>query len=175
MKVHQTELLSALVDGELRGRRKRLVERHLQECIVCQAEFRHLQHVREMLAANPPQPAMSDSADFFWSKVKREIERHGNTPVEAPVAGWSLADWLLQHSFALATTAAVVLALLVGVLFLPRQLSAPTVVQVATALPDTAATPLEPDEEKTTTIWLSGLPWTKDMNQMQTYFSDPET
>lgn len=175
MKVHQTELISALVDGELRGRRKRLVERHLQECIVCQAEFRHLQHVREMLATNPPQPAMSDSADFFWSKVKRDIERHGTTPVEAPVPSWSLADWLLQHAFTLATASAIVLALMVGVLFLPRQLAAPTVVQVVTALPDTVATPLAPDDQGTTTIWLSGLPWTKDMNQMQTYFSDPET
>jgi anti-sigma factor RsiW len=175
MKVHQTEWISALVDGELRGRRKRQVERHLHECLTCSAEYRHLQHVREMLAANPPQPAMSDSADFFWSKVKRDIERHGTTPVEAPVPAWSLLDWLGEHTFVLATASAIVLALMVGVLFLPRQLSAPTVVRVATALPDTVATPLEPDAEQTTTIWLSGLPWTKDMNQMQTYFSDPET
>ena len=175
MKVHQTEWISALVDGELRGWRKRRVERHLRECLVCDAEYRNLVHVRALLAANPPRAELNDSAEFFWSKVKRDIERHGLAPVTAPAARWSPWEWVTGHAFALATAAAIMLVLLVGGLFLPRPLRGPTVVQVATALPDTVATPLEPDDEGTTTIWLSGLPWTKDMNQMQTYFADPET
>jgi anti-sigma factor RsiW len=175
MKVHQTDLIGALADGELRGRQKRAVERHLRECLVCDVEYRKLQRVRELLAANPPQPAMSDSAEFFWSKVKREIELRGLPPVEERAPAWSLWDWVTGHAFSLATAAAVLLAVLLGLFFLPRQFGGPTVVQVATVLPHTVATPLAPDAEGTTTIWLSGLPWTKDMNQMQTYFADPET
>src|SRR5438128_2176149 len=74
MRVHNPELISAQLDGELRGVRRWLVQRHLRRCAICAAEYQRVQRVRGLLAANPVTPPMSDSPEFFWSKVKREIE-----------------------------------------------------------------------------------------------------
>ena len=73
MKMHNTELLSALADGELKGIRRMLAEHHLKGCAVCAVEYRRLNRVRAMLHENQPTAQMSDSADFFWSKVKGGI------------------------------------------------------------------------------------------------------
>ena len=94
MKPHNTERISALVDGELHGLRRWLAGRHLRACPDCAAEFRRAQQVRKMLAANPVSSAMTDSAEFFWSKVKREIEHRGAERVTIPVPTLRLADWL---------------------------------------------------------------------------------
>ena len=73
MKLHNPEWVSALLDGELKGLRGWLVKRHVSRCALCAGEYRRGHHLRAMLAANPASPTMSDSPDFFWSKVKREI------------------------------------------------------------------------------------------------------
>jgi anti-sigma factor RsiW len=108
MNRHKPELISALIDRQLKGVRRLLVLRHARSCPVCAAEYRRQLHVRQMLAANPPVVQMSDSPEFFWSKVKREIERRTVKPVEAPKL--SLADWLRQNRLALGTVAAAILA-----------------------------------------------------------------
>jgi anti-sigma factor RsiW len=183
MKVHHSAWISALVDDELHGWRRRWVEHHLRKCVACDAEYRHLRHVRTMLAGNLPQPAMSDSPEFFWSKVKREIERRGPAEVEAPLPRLTLADWLGQHAPALATATAIVALAVSAAVWMPRpgpvvaehKVPAPTVMKVATAIPDTAATPLEPKGKDVTVIWTDGLPWTSDMTEMKTLFANLDT
>src|SRR5882724_12814438 len=100
MRAHQSELISALLDGELKGLRRWLVQRHVSRCAECTAEYRHLSRVRQTLAANPVVPDMSDSADFFWSKVKREIQAQEGKTATVPVPQLSLTDWLSQHRYA---------------------------------------------------------------------------
>ena len=56
MKAHNPELVSALLDGELKGLRRLSVQRHVGRCAVCAAEYRNLQRIRQMLAANPATP-----------------------------------------------------------------------------------------------------------------------
>lgn len=183
MKVHHSAWISALVDGELRGWRRRWVEHHLRHCLGCDAEYRRLRHVRTMLAGNLSQPAMSDSPDFFWSKVKREIERRGPAAIELPVPRLQFADWLAQHTPALATATAIVALAVTAALLMPKptpvvaqhKVPAPTVMHVATAIPDTAATPLEPKSKDVTVIWTDGLPWTSDMTEMKTLFANLDT
>ena len=68
-------LVGALADGELRGLRRWLVNRHVQRCPVCAADFRAQRQVRQVLAASRVDVRMSDSPEFFWSKVKRDIAR----------------------------------------------------------------------------------------------------
>ena len=66
MKLHNPKLVGALLDGELKGLQRLLMQRHVNRCAVCAAEHRLQRHVRAMLTANPPGiPPMSDSPDFF--------------------------------------------------------------------------------------------------------------
>ena len=169
MKPHNPELISALLDGELKGLRRWLVQRHVGRCAACAAEYRRLQEVRQMLTANPVIPPMSDSPEFFWAKVKREIRTQEGKTETIPVPHLSLADWLGQHRYAFASATATVVVILGLLLALtPKRVPLATVDRVATALPDTTATAFESPEAEATVIWVSGLPWTKNMTEMQT-------
>jgi anti-sigma factor RsiW len=182
MKAHNSELISALLDGELKGLRRWLVQRHVNRCVLCAAEYRHLHQVQQMLAANPPVRPMSDSPEFFWSKVQREIQAREGQTVEVPEPSLSLLDWLGQHRFALAsavTTLVAVVALAIA-LHPPRsapnpvviiQLPVATVEHASTLIPNTVATAIEATEAEPAVIWVSGLPWTPDMNEMKTQFA----
>ena len=125
-------------DGELKGRRLRLAQRHINACPICALEYRHQQHVRRMLQANPPSVAMNDSADFFWSKVKKEIQRRGEESVEVPLPKPSPADWLRRHQFAMATATALVIAVGGVVWFMQTVHRAP---EVAVSVPAPATPP----------------------------------
>lgn len=207
MSAHQPELINALLDGELRGMQRWIVQRHVSGCPLCATEYRRLQHVRQMLAAHPTAAQMSDSPEFFWSKVKREIETRGGQTVEMPAEQSVVSNWIRQHAFELATaTAAFVVGLVVFGLSMFRQSPAdfvansepqkpPTIIQqVATVLPNegtisTASAPTSVEEVSTTlpnvvasvvgdhgseptVIWVSGLPWTSDMDDLKTVYAN---
>jgi hypothetical protein len=188
MSHHNTEAVAGLLDGQLKGVRLWLVKRHVGACPVCAAEYRHQQHMRRMLQANPPVTVMNDSPEFFWSKVKAEIQRRGDERVEAPMPGLAFPDWLEQHQFGVATAVTSLIAV-VGLLWFVGSFhgtpaltaSAPTPVdfakveQLKTAIPNTAATTFDSEDAGVTVIWVSGLPWTPDMNEMKTEFANLDT
>ena len=186
MKVHQTKLISALADGELRGVRRWLVKRHVSRCTLCAAEYRHIQHVREMLATNPVAPTMSDSPEFFWSKVKRGIEASEGQTASVPVPTLSLSDWIDQHQFALASGATALIVVLGLALSLRRsptptdrvaiiQPTVATVEHASTLIRDTVATSFDATDSEPALIWVSGLPWSPDMTEMKTQFARWDT
>lgn len=174
MKPHNPELISALLDGELKGFRRWLVQRHVNGCTLCAAEYRHLHHVQQMLAANPPVTPMSDSPEFFWSKVKREIQAQPQQAT-APVRSYKLV-------YAAATAIVVLFA---GVLLVPSlkvarhvetrapiiELPVATVEHASTMIPNTVATAIEAKDAEPAVIWVSGLPWTPDMDEMKSQFA----
>jgi len=186
MSNHNTEIVTGLLDGELKGIRRWLAQRHVNTCPVCAAEYRQQQRVRDMLQANPPVAAMSDSPEFFWSKVKAEIQRRGDERVEVPMPKFTFADWVRQHQFATAS-AAVFVVVMVTVFCLvdvvphravvtasvPPAADFARVEQLNTPIPHTAASTF--DSEDATVIWVTGLPWTPDMNEMKTQFANLDT
>ena len=188
MSRHQTEAITGVLDGELRGIRRWLVMRHVRACPLCATEYRRQRHVRRMLQANPPTVQMGDSPEFFWSKVKLEIERRGEEHVRVPVPQLALPDWVLRHQFTVATAAAAVVAT-VSVIWLmqtptrplantvpaPMPASFAQVEQLKTAIPNTTATAFESQDAQVTVIWVSGLPWAPDMNEMKTEFANLDT
>lgn len=186
MKAHHSEWISALVDGELKGLRRWRVQRHVSRCAPCAAEYRHLVHVRQMLAANPLTPPMSDSPEFFWSKVKREIEAREGQTADVPMPAPGLTEWLGQHRLALASAAAALVGV-VGLVFAlqtsrkpnPTAAIVPTAVttveHAATLIPNTVATTLPATDSEPAVIWVSGLPWTPDMDEMKTVFAQLDT
>jgi anti-sigma factor RsiW len=184
MKLHNPELVSALLDGELKGLRGWLVKRHVSRCALCAGEYRRGHHLRAMLAANPATPAMSDSPDFFWSKVSREIHAREGQTTEVPMPTLSLSDWLGQHQFALASVVGA-LVVVVGLMIALRSAHAPsptpmvaiieapvaTVEHASTFIPDTVATSFDAKDAEPAVIWVSGLPWAQDMTEMKTQFA----
>jgi len=179
MKQHNTERLSALADGELKGLSRWLAQRHVRHCPQCAAELQRVERVRQTLAACPPIIEMSDSADFFWSKVKRDITTREPQTVFIPVPRLSLADWLLVHRGALATaTSGLMVALLTGVMLQQPHSAGPGTVlveRVDTVIPNTVATPLKGAESDVAVIWVSGLEWTADLDEMKQRFENSET
>lgn len=171
MKPHKPELVSALIDGELKGLRLWLAKRHVGSCPICAAEFRQIQRMRELLAANPVQPKMSDSPEFFWSKVKRDIQANASQRMNVPVPRLSLADWIDQRREVLigSASAAVAVLAVVVVISLPRT-ATQRMANLHTVIPHASATEFDADDD-TTVIWVTGLPWTKDMNEMQTVYA----
>ena len=146
MSSHNTESVTGLLDGELKGLRLWLAKRHVGTCPICAVEYRRQQKVRRLLQENPPTATMSDSADFFWSKVKSEIQWRGEQTVEVPLPKLALADWLQQHQFEMAAAAALVIAACGVIWFMQTSRRAPAVVAsvpaVKTSLP--AITPSLP-------------------------------
>ncbi|MGA2138761.1 MAG: hypothetical protein ABSH14_07870 [Verrucomicrobiia bacterium] len=188
MNHHNTDRVSGLLDGQLTGIRLWLARRHVSVCPLCASEYRHQQHVRRMLHANPPAAAMSDSPEFFWSKVKAEIQRRGGERVQVPTPKLAFADWLEQHQLAVVSAAASLIAafgvLLFAVVFHGTRVvvaSAPTSIGVAgveqlkTPIPHTVATAFDSEDAGVTVIWVTGLPWTPDMNEMKTAFANLDT
>ncbi len=183
MKVHQSKYLSALLDGQLGGLRRWRVVRHVRVCPTCAAEYRKQRHVRRLLRANPAPATMDDAPEFFWSKVKAEIERRGDEVVATPYPRLSWRDRLSQHQAAWATVTVLLVALLAGFWTWrpPRPIAgkAPVaaakplavVERVTTSLPDTVATPIQSKEAGMTVIWVSGLPWTPNMTVMKTLYA----
>jgi hypothetical protein len=47
--------------------------------------------------------------------------------------------------------------------------------QLKTPIPDTAATAFESEDAGVTVIWVTGLPWTPDMDEMKTEFANLDT
>ena len=188
MSDHNTEAVTGLLDGELRGIRRWLAQRHVNACPICAAEYRQQQRVRDMLRANPPVAAMSDSPEFFWSKVKAEIQRRGDERVEVPKPGLTLSDWLQQHQFTVASAVAL-LVVVIGVFFFaqgskpvmvataaaPSPTDLARVEQLKTPIPHTAASAFDSEDADVTVIWVTGLPWTPDMNEMKTEFANLDT
>lgn len=186
MSRHETQTISGLLDGELKGIRRWLVERHVRACPICAVEYRRQRHVRRMLQAHPSPVEMSDSAEFFWSKVKAEIKHRGEKRVRSPMARLVLPDWLRQYQFAVATAATFVVAA-VCVFSLTRAPVGPThiastatagpagVERLKTTIPNTVATAFQTDDSQDTVIWVSGLPWTPNMNEMKTEFANLDT
>jgi hypothetical protein len=187
---HNTEVVTGLLDGELKGLRLWLAKRHINNCPVCRLEYRNQQHVRRMLQANPPATVMSDSPEFFWSRVKSEIQQRGKESAEVPLPRLALSDWLRQYQFAMTTVAALVIAAGGAVWFMQTVRRAPPVTasvvtptpegfaqveQLKTPVPHSAATTFDSEDDGVTVIWVTGLPWTPDMNEMKTQFANLDT
>ena len=177
MKNHNTEKLSALADGELRGLNRWLTQRHLRHCPHCTAELQRIERVRAALAACPPVVEMSDSAEFFWAKVHREIESRGAQTESVAMPRLTLADWLRVNQAAwVSATAAIVAACgLWMTMDSPVRIKHRGVVTIEgaeTGIPNAAVTPLKGASSDVGVIWLTGLDWAANMDDMKQLLND---
>ncbi|MDW8343619.1 MAG: hypothetical protein RMM51_03920 [Verrucomicrobiae bacterium] len=180
MKQPDFSWTAGLADQQLKGWRRWWAERHLARNPVAAVEYREQVRARELLHENPPHQPVPEPTDVFWARVRADIEqRHQTTPVpHTALASWWTRLWTEQPL----VVVSAVLALLIAAAFVTvawhrarvtrTAATEPTAVhRVATTIPHTVASPFHVPETGATCIWISGLPWTPDMTEMQTLFA----
>jgi len=92
MNVEQQLELQAWVDGELPEAEARRVAAFVQENRDAQALVGELRMTSGFLTGNEPETKLPENGDFYWSKIRREIERADQAATTAaPRASWVLA------------------------------------------------------------------------------------
>ena len=113
MNEHVTAWLEAYHDGELRGRRLRKVEAHLESCAACRRELERLQAVATALRSVPAAEGLASPGRFVY-EVGLRLRRRPEQPVwqRALNVGWQLAPVGLLGAWAFAQTVLVVAGVL---------------------------------------------------------------
>jgi hypothetical protein len=91
MNDHVTDWLPAYHDGELHGRRLKLVQFHLEDCEICRTELEKLQSLGALLQASPPTADLTPP-DRFAAQVVMRMPRRPKQPAwqKALRTGWQL-------------------------------------------------------------------------------------
>lgn len=112
MTEEQQLKLQAYLDGELPESEGREVAAWLAQDADGTALLGELKNTRNALKGFEPEIKLPESREFYWSKIKREIERTAPEPVVAPKA--SLFTWFRRALMPLGSVAALgLVALLV--------------------------------------------------------------
>jgi len=86
--------LQAHLDGELAPDEARELVSLLQRDAEARALFDELKGTRRLLAANEPEIELPESREFYWSKIRRELERLDREPPVRPPRAWGIPRWL---------------------------------------------------------------------------------
>lgn len=104
--------LQAYLDGELPAHEAAEVKAWLDRDDEARALLAELQNTSAALTGHETSVKLPESGDFFWSKIKGEIERQSRAETAAPKPKASLATWFwrsLIPAGALALVCALVL------------------------------------------------------------------
>jgi anti-sigma factor RsiW len=91
MNVEQQLELQAWVDGELGERDARRVAEFASIDPEAKALAGELRMVKAIVHGNEPEVALPESHDFYWSKIRRQIERADKFEPEARRVSWLFA------------------------------------------------------------------------------------
>ncbi|HXF10592.1 MAG TPA: hypothetical protein VN625_07375 [Desulfuromonadaceae bacterium] len=146
--------VQAFFDGELPAKERRKVAAWIEGDAGARRLLAGLQGVRETMAAGEPMAMVPESREFYWSRIRREIEQGDDEAKTLPGFDWR--RWLWPVS----ATAVCFL-----VIVLSRPISAPETVAsvsidrdtpvVETVQPDTAAATYRDESAGTTLVWFS--------------------
>jgi anti-sigma factor RsiW len=161
---HDSQLkLQAYLDGELSAREATEVKDWLAKDQDGQALLTELKNTSAALAGNEMELKLSESREFYWSKIQREIERQQK---ETPVRTVSLMTWLRHHLASVG--GAAVLTCLMAVMLLhgagPSQFA-----EMEVASDDMGAYTFRNQQDKMTMVWFY------DRNDDSTDAAEPAT
>ena len=91
MNLEQQLKLQAWVDGELTEGEAREVAAFVQKHNDAQALVGELRVTNAFLAGNELEATLPESGDFYWSKIRREIEREEQAGARAAAVSWAFA------------------------------------------------------------------------------------
>jgi anti-sigma factor RsiW len=156
MTEEQQLKVQAFLDGELPDSDSREVAAWLARDADASALLGELKNTRNALKEfDRPATAgvkLPESREFYWSKIKREIERAAPAPASEPKA--SLFAWFRRALMPLGTVAALALVGLVAVhTFSGSQHPIPMTANVM--LGDSGAFTYRDDSQDMTVVWLS--------------------
>jgi anti-sigma factor RsiW len=83
--------LQAWVDGELPDGEAREIAAFVQGHHDAQALVAELRLTNGFLAGNEPEAKLPDSSEFYWSKIRREIEREEKAAAKPQGVSWTFA------------------------------------------------------------------------------------
>lgn len=91
MNLEQQLKLQAWVDGELPEAEARQMAAFTQEQSQAQSLVGELRMTRGFLVGNEPEAKPTESGDFYWSKIQRQIEQEEKAAARASGASWTFA------------------------------------------------------------------------------------
>jgi anti-sigma factor RsiW len=151
MTQEQQLKLQAFFDKELSEQDAREVASWLARDADATALHAELRNTRQALKGFEPELKLPESREFYWSKIKREIER--SAPVPAPAQSVSLFGALRRFLIPLGAVAVLALAGFVTL----HQFGGGAVhsVQVNAILADAGAYTYRDESQGMTVVWLS--------------------
>lgn len=152
MTEEQQLKLQAFLDGELPETDAREVAAWLARDADATNLAAELRNTRQALADFEPELKLPESREFYWSKIKREIER--SAPVEAPAKSVSLFTILRRVLLPLGGVAVLALGGLLTLHQLGGSGGVPPV-QVNAVLADAGAFTYRDQAQGMTVVWLS--------------------
>ena len=142
--------LQAFLDGELPETDTREVAAWLASDADATALLGELKNTRNALKDSEPALKVPESREFYWSKIKREIER--SAPAAAPAETVSLFTWLRR---ALMPLGAVAMLALVGFIAINTFSGGQRPIAVNSMLADAGAFTYRDESQGMTVVWLS--------------------
>jgi hypothetical protein len=91
MNVEQQLELQAWVDGELSADDARRVAEFVNASEEARALVNELRVTKSFLVGNEPAAALSESREFYWSKIQREIKRQEKAAARPEGVSWLFA------------------------------------------------------------------------------------
>jgi len=108
--------LNAYVDGELPGKRRRIVEAHLVDCESCRGRLEGIREMDELFQGTLPVPPVPDGLAARIMAEARRRQPVGIPGSPSPLPAWNPLQWIagLSAPMRLAACATVLLALVAG-------------------------------------------------------------
>jgi anti-sigma factor RsiW len=153
MEIHLQ--LQAYLDGELPESEARAVESRLQQDAGARSLLAELRQTRSLLVGQEVTLPVPESREFYWSKIRREIEREMATAGRPTVQERAWAPWLrMAFSPSAGLAAAVVLSLCAAFWFFGP---APAVAlhETEVSLPNAQMLTFRDQQERMTVVWLT--------------------
>jgi len=144
--------LQTYFDGELSEREAREVEALLAADAEGRALLGELRNTRGALSVFEAEVKLPESREFYWSKIRREIERQEKTetarPSPSPLAAWR-RFFIPAGAFAAFAIAGLLAAHQLG------WIGGASLAELETSLADSGAMIYRDQAEQTTLVWLS--------------------
>jgi anti-sigma factor RsiW len=150
MTEEQQLKLQAFLDGELPESDTRAVASWLAGDADATALLGELKNTRNALKGFETDIKLPESREFYWSKIKREIER--TAPAPAPVPRASLFTWVRRALVPIGVAAMLVVA---GFLTFNQLAGGQRAIAVNSMLADAGAFTYRDESQGMTVVWLS--------------------
>ena len=151
MKYEEQLKIQAFLDGELSPSELKEVEALLARDADAQSLLTEIKNTSEAFKAVEAEYCLPESREFYWSKIKRQIESQSMAPAQAerPVS------WLTTWRRFLAPAGALAAVLVVALFTLSQTQTESGKVDLETALADPGAFTYRDYDAGATLVWLS--------------------